>query len=141
MSDATIITLNAALRAVMPALQIEWRFFLHFNSKEHEVLLLRKLKVHDMILHIRIAIACLLLLLTSLYLNAQTTTWQRLYDGTSNFFDGGMDLAASDSSNLYLVGFTTLNSDVVRCHVAMQAGITECFGFRTVCRDWERHTY
>ena len=34
MSDATIITLNARLRMDMPALQIEWRFFLHFNSKE-----------------------------------------------------------------------------------------------------------
>ncbi len=97
MSDATIITLNAALRAVMPALQIEWRFFLHFNSKEHEVLLLRKLKVHDMIVHIRIAIACLLLLLTSLYLNAQTITWQKVYGDTgedvglsiAQVFDGG----------------------------------------------------
>ena len=59
-----------------------------------------------MILHIRIAITCLLLLLISVYLNAQTTTWQRLYDGTSNFFDGGRDLTLADSDNIYLVGFT-----------------------------------
>ena len=44
MSDATIITLNARLRMDMPALQIEWRFFLYFNSKEHGVLLFRKNK-------------------------------------------------------------------------------------------------
>ncbi len=53
-----------------------------------------------------IAIACLLLLLTSIYLNAQTTTWQRLYDGKNNFFDGGMDLTYADSNNVYLVGYT-----------------------------------
>ncbi len=50
-----------------------------------------------MILHIRIAIACALLLLTSLYLNAQTITWQRTYGSLideqgstiSQTFDGG----------------------------------------------------
>lgn len=55
---------------------------------------------------IRFSFAWLLVLLTSIFVNAQITTWQRLYDGTSNFFDGGMDLTLADSDNIYLVGFT-----------------------------------
>ncbi|MBK6877918.1 MAG: T9SS type A sorting domain-containing protein [Ignavibacteria bacterium] len=102
MSDATIITLNARLRMDMPALQIEWRFFLYFNSKEQEVLLLRKLKVHDMILHIRIAIACLLLLLTSVYLNAQTITWQRTYGTTIE--DKGYSVVQTNDNGFIFCG-------------------------------------
>jgi len=86
----------------MPALQIEWRFFLHFNSKEHEVLLLQKFKVNDMILHIRIAIACLLLLLTSVYLNAQTITWQRTYGTTIE--DKGYSVVQTNDNGFIFCG-------------------------------------
>ena len=65
-----------------------------------------------MILHIRIAIACLLVLLTSLRLNAQTITWQRTY-GDSNI-DYGYSIVQTPDEGFIVVGEKNLRTFVMR---------------------------
>ena len=55
-----------------------------------------------MVLHTRIAIACLLVLLTSLYLNAQTITWQRTYG--DNNIDYGYSIVQTPDGGYIAVG-------------------------------------
>lgn len=67
-----------------------------------------ELKFMLMIVHLRIVITCALLLLTSVYLNAQIITWQRTYGGTN--MDYGYSIVQTPDEGFIAVGLKRVST-------------------------------
>jgi hypothetical protein len=59
-----------------------------------------------MISPLRISSACLLVLLTSLCIDAQTITWNRLYNGPLNWYDESYGICQTTDGNYAVAGYT-----------------------------------